>query len=113
MVTTSAIDSVTFALIGRCRLNCELYPREARSEYSKLALSRCTRLCRSLPFPDRFASCALQSPTHGSLGASKSAADRGIQRDILLLVNNAREISKDHFYSAHMIDAATGAIHIF
>jgi hypothetical protein len=55
----------------------------------------------------------LQSPTHGSLGARKSAAKRGIQSDVLLLVNNTREISKDHFYPAHMIDAATGAIHIF
>src|SRR6185436_18966333 len=49
----------------------------------------------------------------GSLGARESAANRGIQRDVLLLVNNTREISKDHFYPAHMIDAATGAIHIF
>ena len=56
---------------------------------------------------------ALQSPTHGPLGARNGAADRGIQRDVLPLVNNTGEISKDHFYPAHMIDAATGAIHIF
>jgi hypothetical protein len=68
---------------------------------------------RSQPLPDRFAACALQSPTHGSLGARKSAANRGIQRDVLILVNNTREISKDHFYPAQMIDAATWAIHIF
>jgi len=55
----------------------------------------------------------LQSPAHGSLGARNGAADRGIQRDILILVNNSGEISKDHFYPAHMIDATTGAIHIF
>ena len=67
----------------------------------------------SRPSPDGFAARALQSPTHGSLGARKGAANRGIHRDILLLVNNAREISKDNFYPAHMIDAATGAIHIF
>src|SRR5262249_55563464 len=65
------------------------------------------------PFPDRFAAYALQSPAHGSLGARKSAANRGVQRDVLLRVNNTREISKDHFYPTHMIDAATGAIHIF
>jgi len=67
----------------------------------------------SRPFPDRFAVCALQSPTHGPLGARNGAADRGIQRDVLLLVNNTREISKDHFYPAYVIDAAAGAIHIF
>jgi hypothetical protein len=67
----------------------------------------------SRPFADRFAACALQSPTHGALGARKSAANGGIRRDVLLLVNNTAEISKDHFYPAHMIDAATGAIHIF
>jgi hypothetical protein len=83
------------------------------SEDSKLALSRGTYLCRSPLFPDGFAVYALQSPAHGSLGPRKSAANRGIQRDILLLVNNTREISKDHFYPAHMIDAATRAIHIF
>jgi hypothetical protein len=70
-------------------------------------------ICRSPPFRDGFAARALQSLTHGSLRASKSAADRPIQRDVLLLVNNTREISKRHFYTAHMIDAAAGAVHIF
>jgi hypothetical protein len=54
----------------------------------------------------------LQSPAHGPLGARKSAADRGIQGDVLLFVNNTRKIPEDHFYAAYMIDAATGAIHV-
>jgi hypothetical protein len=64
------------------------------------------------PFPDGLAAHSLQSPTHGSLGALKSAADCGIHGKVLLLVNDARKISKDYFYPAHMIDAATWAIHI-
>ena len=66
-----------------------------------------------LPFPDGDAAYAFQSSAHGPLGAGKSGSNRGLQGGVLLFVNDAWEISKDHFYPAHMIDAATRAIHIF
>src|SRR5215510_3878946 len=67
----------------------------------------------SRAFPDGLVASALQSPAHGPLGARKSAANRSIQGDVLLFVNDTRKTPKYHFYPAHMIDAAPWTIHVF
>ena len=88
LVTPSRPGKWLGALIGEVNLKRLLVAYDF-SEDSKLALSRCTHLCRSLPFSDGVAAYALHSPTRGSLGAHKSVANRGIQFDLISIMTGA------------------------
>jgi hypothetical protein len=54
----------------------------------------------------------LQPPPYGPLHPGQSPAGRGLGRAVSFLDDDARQTTYNRLDSAHMIDAATGAIYI-